>query len=156
MDDVLVYVILGMSLLYAVFLLFLYRKQRRQIGRIIEEFEQEKKNIQEEALSHVLNKQVQYEALQSQINPHFLYNTLDSIRGEALIQGNESIAAMTERLSRFFRYCISNKGNIATIRDEINNVLDYFYIQEYRFLLRVQDSPDDIAAYCRERYFSWS
>ena len=133
MDDVLVYVILGMSLLYAVFLLFLYRKQRRQIGRIIEEFEQEKKNIQEEALSHVLNKQVQYEALQSQINPHFLYNTLDSIRGEALIQGNESIAAMTERLSRFFRYCISNKGNIATIRDEINNVLDYFYIQEYRF-----------------------
>ena len=39
MDDVLVYVILGMSLLYAVFLLFLYRKQRRQIGRIIEEFD---------------------------------------------------------------------------------------------------------------------
>ncbi|MDD2970667.1 MAG: histidine kinase [Lachnospiraceae bacterium] len=80
-----------------------------------------------------MNKQMQYQALQSQINPHFLYNTLDSIRGEALMVGNDSIAIMTERLSKFFRYCISNKGNIATIRDEINNVMDYFYIQEYRF-----------------------
>ena len=50
-----------------------------------------------------LNKrQAQYLALQNQINPHFLYNTLESIRGEAIIAGLDSVADMTEALARFF------------------------------------------------------
>lgn len=78
-------------------------------------------------------QQSQYAALQSQINPHFLYNTLESIRSEALLNQNPSIAKMTETLSRFFRYCISNQSDIITLRDEILNLNDYFYIQKYRF-----------------------
>lgn len=78
-------------------------------------------------------QQYQYSALQSQINPHFLYNTLESIRSEALMNQAPSIAEMTERLSRFFRYCISNQADIITLRDEIRNLKDYFYIQQYRF-----------------------
>lgn len=89
--------------------------------------------VEREYSSEVLNKQMEYSVLQSQINPHFLYNTLDSIRGEALMDGNDSIANMTEKLSKFFRYCISSKGDLVTIREEINNVLDYFFIQQYRF-----------------------
>ena len=103
-----------------------YREKERQL------WEKEKTQIQEEFMSSVLSRQMQYDALQSQINPHFLYNTLDSIRGEAMMAGNGTIADMTEHLSRFFRYCISNQGNIVTIRDEINNTFDYFYIQKYR------------------------
>lgn len=118
---------------YPLSFLYLRKKWMRNKMRMDEEYEREKLRIEKECMSKVLNKQMQYQALQSQINPHFLYNTLDSIRGEALIAGNESVAVMTERLSKFFRYCISNKGNIATIRDEINNILDYFFIQEYRF-----------------------
>lgn len=87
----------------------------------------------DEYSSEMLNKQMQYSALQSQINPHFLYNTLESIRGEALMCDNYNIANMTEKLSRFFRYCISSKGDFVTIREEIANVKDYFYIQRYRF-----------------------
>lgn len=78
-------------------------------------------------------QQFQYSALQSQINPHFLYNTLDNIRSEALASQNTTIAEMTEKLSRFFRYCISNQSDIITLRDEILNLKDYFYIQQYRF-----------------------
>lgn len=89
--------------------------------------------VEREYSSEVLNKQMEYSVLQSQINPHFLYNTLDSIRGEALMDGNDNIANMTEKLSKFFRYCISSKGDLVTIREEINNVLDYFFIQQYRF-----------------------
>ncbi|WP_347561971.1 histidine kinase [Ruminococcus sp. AM42-11] len=49
-----------------------------------------------------LNKrQAQYLALQNQINPHFLYNTLESIRGEAIIAGLDSIADMTEAWQDF-------------------------------------------------------
>lgn len=61
--------------------------------------------------AQILNKQTELTALQSQINPHFLYNTLETIRGQALIDDNEEIAKMVEALSAFFRYSISRKGN---------------------------------------------
>ncbi|QHQ62842.1 sensor histidine kinase [Anaerocolumna sedimenticola] len=128
-----VIVIIGITVLYILSLVAMYRRYIQGNISVIEECERQKAEMEKECMSKVLTKQMQYQTLQSQINPHFLYNTLDSIRGEALMEGNGSIAAMTERLSRFFRYCISNKGNIATIRDEINNIADYFYIQEYRF-----------------------
>ena len=57
---------------------------------------------------HMMNKrQIQYLALQNQINPHFLYNTLDGIRSEALLEGNATVAEMSEALATFFRYTIS-------------------------------------------------
>ena len=40
-------------------------------------------------------------ALQNQINPHFLYNTLDAIRGDALDAGLNEIASITEALASF-------------------------------------------------------
>ena len=81
----------------------------------------------------LIEKQIEYSALQSQINPHFLYNTLEAIRSQALLNNQTEIALMTEKLARFFRYCISNREDIVTIRDEINNIRDYFFIQQYRF-----------------------
>lgn len=47
-------------------------------------------------------KQAQYLALQNQINPHFLYNTLEGIRGETLNAGLDNVAKMTEALATFF------------------------------------------------------
>lgn len=82
---------------------------------------------------NILDKQAQINALQSQINPHFLYNTLESIRGQALIEGNKEIASIAETLAVFFRYNISQKGYLVTLREEINNIKNYFKIQEYRF-----------------------
>ena len=81
-----------------------------------------------------LNKrQAQYLALQNQINPHFLYNTLESIRSEALVGGLENLADMTESLAIFFRYTISKVENLVTIEEELENCKTYFKIQEYRF-----------------------
>jgi two-component system sensor histidine kinase YesM len=108
-------------------------KWRKKYDKLTRAQQSGNEEMQREYAAQALTRQMQYAALQGQINPHFLYNTLDSIRSEALLSGHESIANMTERLSRFFRYCISHKGDLVTIRDEINNILDYFYIQEYRF-----------------------
>lgn len=86
-----------------------------------------------------LNKrQAQYLALQNQINPHFLYNTLESIRSEALIAGLISVADMTEALAGFFRYTISKVENLVSVEEEIQNCETYFKIQQYRFGERVQ------------------
>lgn len=78
-------------------------------------------------------KQAEYLALQNQINPHFLYNTLEAIRGDAICAGIESIAETTEALSIFFRYSITGVDKLVTLEEEIDNVENYFTIQYYRF-----------------------
>ena len=95
-----------------------------------------------------LNKrQAQYLALQNQINPHFLYNTLESIRSEALISGLAGVADMTEALATFFRYTISKVENLVSVEEELQNCETYFRIQQYRFGPRLSLSvicdPDD-------------
>ena len=85
-------------------------------------------------------RQVQYLALQNQINPHFLYNTLESIRSEALLSGLSSVADMTEALANFFRYTISKTENLVTVEEELHNCETYFHIQQYRFGDRLEMS----------------
>jgi two-component system sensor histidine kinase YesM len=78
-------------------------------------------------------KQAEFLALQNQINPHFLYNTLEAIRGDALSAGLENIADITEALATFFRYTITETGNLVALEEELENVENYFMIQQYRF-----------------------
>lgn len=78
-------------------------------------------------------KQAEYLALQNQINPHFLYNTLEAIRGDAICAGLNSVAETTEALSIFFRYSITGVDQLVTLEEEIDNVENYFTIQHYRF-----------------------
>ena len=84
-------------------------------------------------LINVSKKQAEYLALQNQINPHFLYNTLEGIRSEALTLGVDSIAEMTEALATFFRYTISNVDHLVNLEDELANIENYYYIQQFRF-----------------------
>lgn len=91
-------------------------------------------------------KQAEYLALQNQINPHFLYNTLEAIRGDAVCAGMESIAETTEALSIFFRYAITGVDKFVTLEEEIDNVENYFTIQQYRFEDKLKlaiDYPED-------------
>lgn len=78
-------------------------------------------------------KQAEYLALQNQINPHFLYNTLEAIRADALVAGCENIADTTEALATFFRYTITDVRRFVTLSDELDNVDNYFIIQKFRF-----------------------
>lgn len=82
---------------------------------------------------YLVRKRIELSMLQNQINPHFLYNTLESIRSKAVIDKQIEIAEMTENLSKFFRYCISHKENLVKMEEELNHIRCYFYIQKYRF-----------------------
>ena len=102
-----------------------------------------------EKILSLSKKQAEYLALQNQINPHFLYNTLEGIRSEALIAGLDSIAEMTEALATFFRYTISHVEHLVTLEDELENIENYYYIQRFRFgdrlkLSIVYDHDEDI------------
>ncbi|MTI57413.1 sensor histidine kinase [Geosporobacter ferrireducens] len=96
-------------------------------------FQKFKEIIDTKELIEGSKKHAEYLALQNQINPHFLYNTLEGIRSEALIEGVDSIANMTETLATFFRYTISNVDKLVSLEDEITNVENYYKIQKFRF-----------------------
>ena len=112
-----------------------------------EEMEMMEKIIRSPQLMDLNKRQAQYLALQNQINPHFLYNTLESIRGEALIAGLSGVADMTESLAKFFRYTITKVENLVSVEEELDNCETYFGIQKYRFgdrlQLHVEYDPDE-------------
>lgn len=89
-------------------------------------------------------------ALQSQINPHFLYNTLDSLRGELYMCDMPNLAQMVETLSELFRYSISQKEPLISLEAEIDNTEKYIRIMQFRFpnkfvlYKRFDDETDEI------------
>ncbi|SNS28401.1 two-component system, sensor histidine kinase YesM [Anaerovirgula multivorans] len=105
-------------------------------------FQKFKEIIDTKELIEGSKKHAEYLALQNQINPHFLYNTLEGIRSEALIEGVDSIANMTEALATFFRYTISNVDKLVSLEDEITNVENYYKIQKFRFGEKLDFSTD--------------
>jgi two-component system sensor histidine kinase YesM len=70
--------------------------------------------------------------LRSQINPHFLYNTLESISGMALVSNVVPIQEMTSGLAEMFRYSIKGADSV-TLREELEIVKCYTKIQQIRF-----------------------
>nr|WP_240159729.1 sensor histidine kinase [Paenibacillus aceris] len=71
--------------------------------------------------------------LQSQIKPHFLYNTLFSIKQLCEMEENKDAAEMVTALSNFYRISI-NKGNeVIPISLEIEHIRNYLYIQQMRY-----------------------
>ncbi len=77
-------------------------------------------------------------ALQRQINPHFLYNTLASIK--ILVQkGNKETAAETiNALISLLQNTISNVSETITIEQELGNMKNYVFINHVRYGQRVQ------------------
>jgi two-component system, sensor histidine kinase YesM len=78
-------------------------------------------------------RDLEYRMLQSQINPHFLYNTLNSIKWMATIQNAAGIAEMTTALSRLMKNVIKGSRTIVPLCEEISLLDDYFLIQQYRY-----------------------
>ena len=79
-----------------------------------------------------------YQMLQSQINPHFLYNTLDSIRMMAVLRDQDEIAEALISLSRLFRYCIRQGDRLVTVREELQQAKNYLLLQSLRYQDRLQ------------------
>ncbi|RED87881.1 two-component system sensor histidine kinase YesM [Cohnella phaseoli] len=82
-------------------------------------------------------------ALQSQINPHFLFNTLESIRMKLIASDDPREASdMVLNLSKILRKSLNWHGNIVSVREEIELVRCYLDIQKYRFRNKISDELD--------------
>lgn len=78
-------------------------------------------------------REYEYQMLQSQINPHFLYNTLNSIKWMASIQNATGIPEMTTALSRLLKSIAKDVRQRVPIQTELAFLNDYYTIQKYRY-----------------------
>lgn len=80
------------------------------------------------------NKRIaEIKSLEAQINPHFLYNTLDTIKWTALFQKANNAAEMANLLSRLLHISLGGGGEMLQVQQEIEHVQCYIGIQKYRF-----------------------
>lgn len=73
------------------------------------------------------------ETLQAQIKPHFLYNTLDSIKQLCELGETKEAGAMVAALARFFRISISNGQELITMNEEFDHIRNYLKILRMRY-----------------------
>ena len=71
--------------------------------------------------------------LKSQVNPHFLYNTLDTIRIQAQLNGDTKVADLLMRLVDFFRLSVKVDRPMVTLDDEMELLEAYMELMCYRY-----------------------
>lgn len=76
---------------------------------------------------------LEFQMLQRQINPHFIYNTLNSIKWMATIQHAPGIAEMVTALSRLLKNVSKSTQRLIPLQQEFDLLNDYFTIQRYRY-----------------------
>jgi Predicted signal transduction protein with a C-terminal ATPase domain len=89
-------------------------------------------------IAELKKKEADFYALQAQIKPHFIYNSLETIRMMAEVNGDISVADITYSLGRFIRYNLSKKKNETLLKDEIENVRNYLQIYKVSMGERLQ------------------
>jgi len=113
-------------------------------------------NRVEELVNIVVQEQkiendLRYEALRAQINPHFLFNTLSTIKWSARMSGADNVSKMISALGKLLEVSINKGEEEITLREEFELVNCYIYIQNVRYndkfelLINVED--EDIYSY---------
>lgn len=92
----------------------------------------------QDLISQVKDEQIkqresELKMLQAQINPHFLFNTLNSLRWTAMMSGANSVSDGLSALSSLLSNTIVDKNQFITIEDELKNVENYIAIQRIRY-----------------------
>ncbi|WP_135556812.1 sensor histidine kinase [Paenibacillus cymbidii] len=117
-----------------------FRKRRDEIGQLVRGYNTMITGM-EELIAHTKQveerkRKLEMQSLVSQINPHFLYNTLDSIKWKAEKASEASIVGMVSALGNLLRFSINNNEELTTVEREIEHVRNYLNIE----LLRHNDN----------------
>lgn len=138
------------------------REGKDEIGQLIQDFNQmairmdglindvyqasiNQKNLEIE------KKQAELNALHSQINPHFLFNTLETIRMRSLLKEENETANIIKSLSKLLRTSLNWGSDLVMISEELSFTEEYLKLQMYRFddKLRYDIYADEKAKQCK-------
>ena len=71
--------------------------------------------------------------LQYQLNPHFLFNTLNSLRFVAAMHNDQIVSDGIQALSSLLQNTLTNKNEYITVQEELENLENYFAILRIRY-----------------------
>lgn len=112
-------------------------KSNDEMGRLAHGFNRMVDRLQafinEAYVAEIKQKQTELNALKSQIRPHYLYNTLEVIRMNAVHSDADEVADMILSLSNQLKYVIDYGEDWVTVQRELEHLKDYFYIIQIRF-----------------------
>ncbi|WP_338708864.1 MULTISPECIES: sensor histidine kinase [Paenibacillus] len=100
-----------------------FNRMSHELKRLVERMQQEE----------IEKAKAEMRALHDQIKPHFLYNTLGSVKWIASMQQADKIVEMTDALISMLRYATKSDGTLVTIREELDNITNYVTIQNVRY-----------------------
>ncbi|MDV4150357.1 sensor histidine kinase [Clostridium sp. AL.422] len=86
----------------------------------------------------VKQKDAEFKMLASQINPHFLYNTLETIRMRAFCNGDRELANIVKKLGQIMRRNLEVTNEVVTLESELDIIESYLEIQGLRFKGKVE------------------
>lgn len=158
---ILTFLAIGIALLISIFFSFALTKPLRKMMRLMKRVQEGDFNVQfqvkrrdeigqlgsqfnrmiiriDELIQDIYGmetkkKEAELHALQSQINPHFMYNTLESIRMAAELNDDEEAADMLAILGKLLRYSISDLNEKVTLQSELNHINFYVELLNYRY-----------------------
>ncbi|MFV0362319.1 MAG: sensor histidine kinase [Suipraeoptans sp.] len=79
-------------------------------------------------------RQSELRALQYQIKPHFMYNTLNSIKYMAIMQGNERVGKQLDAFTALLEASLNKGSDFSTLIFELRIIKDYVSLQKVRYL----------------------
>lgn len=98
--------------------------------------------VQYEYMETINRKDIEFKLLQSQISPHFLFNSLESIRMMAALNDDEEAATMIYNLANLYRYSIRITDSLVPLSNEIDHIYHYIQLQKMRFGEKFDYSQD--------------
>ena len=113
------------------------RNYNRMVKRTNELIQTVYKNKIKEQEILVGRKNAELLALQSQINPHFLYNTLNSIKWMADMQGSKRMVTALDSLIKLMQFSSKNSREVIRIQDEIDLIRDYINLINLKYFDRI-------------------
>lgn len=112
-------------------------KGRDEIAILSHNFNRMVRQLQE-LVDHLSEEQTrkqkaQFQALQAQINPHFLTNTMNSIKWMAILSGSTHVSEMLTKLGKLLNYTMQQQEELVRLRDELDYLQVYMALQEIRY-----------------------
>ncbi|WP_165452678.1 cache domain-containing sensor histidine kinase [Paenibacillus thalictri] len=91
------------------------------------------KLISEVYVSNLKQKEAELKELQNQINPHFLYNTLQLVKAEAVFENHREVSTLVTTLGDLLRYPMYGRSEPVALREELAYIGKYTDIYQRRF-----------------------
>lgn len=95
-------------------------------------------NIEQITVEQAKKRKAELEMLQAQINPHFMFNLLNSIRLNILIEGDKENAELIASLSSLLRMTINRDNEFIPLHEEVQTVHHYIRLMNFRHANQVR------------------